>query len=395
MTTLKDKVAIVGVGCTETGELWEKSAGDLLVQACYEAFEDAGVAPSDIQAAWLASYGYQPGIGGAALSRHLKFEYIPVSRTTNACATGGDTFRNACCAVAAGLYDIVLVCGVEKTGSKGEMMGGASPESVVGYDTLFFQGAASCFALAATRYAHHYGYTIEQLRRGLARFAVKNYRNGSLNPKAWLRKPLTLEECLNGRPIAYPLGIHDCCANVDGAAALIITRPEVAATMRPDYVLVKGFGLANGARQSVLQSTYDFVHYQENVVASQAAYRMAGIKEPFKEIDLAEIHDAFTIVEAVTMEDLGFAPRGKALEYVTNGVYDLEGELPTNTDGGLKSTGHPTGATGLKSMCEVMTQIQGKAGARQVKNVRLALTHSQGGHPGVYDTIIGIFGARD
>lgn len=388
---IKDRVAVVGMGCSKFGERWESGIDDLLVEAGYEAFEDAGLEPKDIQAAWV---GIQNGINsGKVLSHALKFEYIPITRVENHCCTGTDAFRNACYAVAAGIYDIVYAQGVEKLKDSG----------FSGLDTSLERGSEvappvpppSQFALAAVRYMQHYGYSYEQLKRALGLIAVKNHHNGSLNPKAHFQKEITLEQAINAPILAYPLGLYDCCGVSDGSAAAIITTPEIAKSLRDDYVLVKGIGMVCGSNQGALQDDYDFIHFQENVVAAQMAYAEAGVKKPAKEIDHAMVHDCFSITEGIIMEDLQFCPRGKFPEYEEEGFFNIDGQLGVNVDGGLKCFGHPIGASGIRMIYEVYKQLQGKAGPRQRKNPKLGLTHNLGGYPGSFTAAVTILGCRD
>jgi acetyl-CoA C-acetyltransferase len=394
MESIRDRVAVVGMGCTKFGEMWNKAAEDLMVDSCWEAFEDAGVDPKDIQAGWVGTSG--SGATGQILSHALKLEYIPITRVENACATATDAFRNACYAVAAGVYDIVLAAGVEKlkdSGFSGLGAGGGTPNSGVMPSTP----PPVQFALCATRYGYHYGLSYEELKQALGKIAVKNHYNGSLNPKAHFQREITLEQAVNAPMIAWPLGLFDCCGVSDGGAAAIITRPEIAKTLRhkDDYLLVKGLGLTCGAQQGRLQSTYDFVHIEENVAAAKMAYEEAGITDPFKQISMAEVHDCFSITELLIYEDLGFCPRGRAKEYIDAGTFTLEGELPVNPDGGLKCFGHPIGASGLRMIYEMYLQLQGRAGKRQLKNPSLGLTHNLGGTPGSFTCAIGIFGRKD
>ncbi|MSQ33175.1 MAG: acetyl-CoA acetyltransferase [Dehalococcoidia bacterium] len=392
MESIKDKVAIIGIGCTRFGERWDKNAEDLMVDAVYEALEDSGLESKDIQAAWLGVHTSFDT--GQPLAQAMKLEYIPITRVENACATGSDAFRNACFAVAAGVYDMVLVAGVEKlkdSGMTGLVGGGGSPGTNVAPPST----APASFSLAPQRYAHHYGMRPEDLKKALAHIAVKNHHNGSLNPKAHFQREITIEQALTAPMIAYPLGLFDCCGVSDGSAAAIITRPEIAKQIRQDYVLVKGLGLAVGGNQGYLQSRYDFVHFEECVAASKQAYEQAGVKNPLKEIDHAEVHDCFTSTELIICEDMGWAPRGKGPEYVMGGVFDLEGELAVNPDGGLKCFGHPVGASGLRMMYEITKQLQGKAGPRQRKNPTLGLAQNLGGAPATSSVAVTILGARD
>lgn len=390
--SIKDRVAIIGMGCTKFGERWDVDAQDLMVEAAYEAYEDAGIDPKEIQAAWFGTV--QSGRTGHPVPTALKLDYIPVTRVENACATGTDAFRNACYAVAAGIYDIALAIGVEKLKDTGWT--GLGGFTIPGTSMVEPQTPPPVqFALAATRYAHHYGMPMEELKKALARISVKNHKNGTLNPKAHFQKEITLEQALKAPWVAWPLGLFDCCGVSDGSACAIITTPEIAKKFRNDYVLVKGLGLAVGGKQAQLQDTYDFVHFEENVRAAQQAYKEAGILHPLEEIDHAMVHDCFSITELIIMEDLGFAPRGKGPEYVHAGTFDKDGELAVNIDGGLKCFGHPIGASGIRMIYEVYKQLQGKAGARQRKNPRYGLTHNLGGLPGQFTSSVAIFGKRD
>ena len=392
MAGIRDKVAIVGMGCTKFGERWDKSPEDLLVEAANEALEDAGVEAKDIKAAWLGTY--VTAFTGQLLAHALKLEYIPISRVENQCATATDAFRNACFGVASGAYDMVMVAGVEKLKDTGWTGLGASvmlPNTNVDPPVP----PPAQFALAATRYFHHYGISPDKGRETLAKIAVKNHHNGSLHPKAHFQREITVEQALKAPMIAWPLSLFDCCGVSDGAAVAIITTPEVAKTLRQDYVLVKGLGLAIGARQGTLRDDFNFISFPETVHAARQAYEQAGITDPLKQISMAEVHDCFTITEMIIYEDLGFSPRGGGPADVDAGTFSLEGELPVNTDGGLKCFGHPIGASGIRMMYEVYKQLQGKAGPRQVKNATTGLIHNLGGRPGSFSVGVGILGLRD
>ncbi len=392
MDSIRDRVAVVGMGCSKFGERWSAGPVDLLVEAAYEAYQDAGIDPKDIKAAWLGTYNTVQT--GQLLAEALKFDYIPISRVENACATGTDAFRNAAFAVAAGVYDIVMAAGVEKLKDSGWIglgTGTGMPSSGVAPPTP----PPAQFALAATRYFHHYGLGYEKGKETLAKISVKNHHNGTMSPKAHFQRDITVEQVLKAPMIAWPLGLYDCCGVSDGGACAIITTPEIAKSLRSDYVLVKGLGLAVGGSQGTLRDDYDFVHFPETERAAQEAYRQAGIKDPRKEIDIAEVHDCFSITELIIYEDLGFSQRGRGPDDVAAGTFTLEGELPVNTDGGLKCFGHPIGASGIRMMYEVYHQLQGKAGPRQVKNARIGLTHNLGGRPGSFTGGVALFGARD
>jgi len=391
---IKDKAAIIGMGCVKFGENWEQSAADMIIDATYEAYEDAGIEPKDINAAWVGTS--QGGVRGTQLAVPLKLEYIPISRLENACATATDAFRNACYAVAAGVYDIALAVGVEKikdTGFSGlETSYARHTAQGTWLDPEVFVGMPAQFALAATRYFHRYGLSYDEGKRTLAKISMKSHHNGTLSPKAHLHREITLEQAINAPIIAWPLGLFDCCGVSDGASAAIVTRPDLAKKFRGDYITVKGLGITCGASQAELQDDYDFTHFEETVTAARLAYQEAGIKEPRKEIDLASVHDCFSITELINYEDLGFSPRGKAKEDVDAGTFTLEGDLPVNTDGGLKCFGHPVGASGLRMIYEIYKQLQGKAGPRQLKDPKIGLTHNLGGLPGRFTCAVTILG---
>ena len=387
MSGIKDRVAIIGMGCTKFGERWDASAADLMVEAAYEAYADAGIEAKDVQAAWLGTVSSFRT--GQPLAEALKLDYIPITRVENACATATDAFRNAAYAVAAGIYDIVLAVGVEKLKDSG-FSGLAVPEAP-GSDVTPPTPPPSQFAMAATRYFHQYGFSYEEGKRTLAEIAAKNHHNGTLNSRAHFQQEISTDQVVNAPMIAWPLGLFDCCGVSDGAAAAIITTPEIARSFRQDYVLVKALALSVGAFGAI-RSDWDFTHFPESVRASQAAYQEAGIASPREELDMAMVHDCFTITELIIYEDLGFSPRGGGSEDVANGSFTLEGDLPVNTDGGLKCFGHPIGASGIRMIYEVYKQLQGKAEGRQLRKADLGLTHNLGGRPGSFTCSVAIFG---
>jgi acetyl-CoA C-acetyltransferase len=383
MDGIKDKVAIIGMGCTKFGELWGKSVGDLIVDAAYEAFEDAGIDPKQIEAAWIGTVF--SGLSAITLAP-LRLSYIPITRVENMCATGSEALRAATYAVAAGACDIALALGVEKLKDSGQT--GLAGPAVVGSSTIGTSGVLpgfsppAAFAYLATRYFHEHNIGPEEGKRLLAKIAVKNHHNGSLNPKAHFQNELTEEQVTKAPIVAWPLGLYDCCGVSDGAAAAIVTRADLAKNFRADPIYVKATTMCVGAREGQLRQDYDFLHIEENVQCSQRAFKDAGIKDSRKELSIAEVHDCFTIHEMIVYEDLGFSPRGRAKEDIEAGAFTMSGDLPVNTDGGLKCFGHPLGASGLRMMYEVYKQLQGKAGVRQVKNPRLGLTHNLGGTAG-------------
>src|SRR5512136_491393 len=331
MESLKDKIAIIGMGCTKFGERWELGVEDLLVEAAYEAFEDAGIGPKDIQAAWIGTVF--SGLSAITLSP-LNLQYIPMTRVENMCATGTEALRAASYAILAGACDIALAIGVEKlkdagtTGVKGPAIVGDNPDGTAGIGPGY--SAPASFAYMATRYFNDYKLAPEEGKSLLAQIAVKNHHNGSLNPKAHFHNELSVEQVVKAPIVAWPLGLYDCCGVSDGAAAAILTRADLAKNFRPDPIYVKALNICVGARQGTMRQDYDFVHIEENFRAAQKAYEMAGIKDPRKEISCAEVHDCFTIHEMIVYEDLGFSPRGKAGEDVKAGTFTLHGELPVN-----------------------------------------------------------------
>jgi len=397
MPGIKDRVAVVGMGCTKFGELWDKSDQDMMVESCHEALADAKLDLKDIQAAWLGIQGAETGSAGCRLARALKTDYIPVTRVENYCATGIEAFRGAAYAVAAGIYDIALACGAEKlkdTGASGLTQMGGEPQ--FGSWVWAMVVAPARFALSATRYFHAYGLSPQEGKEMLARIAVKNHHNGSLNHRAHFQREITIEQALNAPIIAWPLGLYDCCGVSDGSAAAIVTTPEIARRIRDDYVMVKGFAISAGAGpQGVIASDYDYLHIDEIVRSGQAAYAEAGITDPRKEVDIAEIHDCFTITEVLITEDLGYAARGKYKEEQEAATFEIGGEVAINPDGGLKCFGHPIGASGLRMIFESYLQLQGKAGPRQLKNPRIGLAQNYGGLPGGGVSGVAIVGARD
>jgi len=378
--SIKDRVAIVGMGCVKFGENWNKSLEDMIVDAAYEAFEDAGIGPKDIEAAWWGSVF--AGESSSIMTHPLKLAYIPATHVENQCATGSEAIRGAAYAVAAGIYDIVLAVGAEKlkdTGYSG--LPQTRPVATWSY-RITTQTPAAGFAMMATGYFAKYGLSFDEGKRLLGKIAVKNHHNGSLNPKAHFQREITLEQAMGAPMIAYPLGLYDCCGVSDGAAAAIICRADLAKKFRPDPIYIKAATICQGAREGWLSQSYDLAHVEETYRGGLAAYREAGITDPRKEISIAEVHDCFSITELTIMEDLQFSPRGRVCDDIDAGTFALGGELPVNTDGGLKCFGHPIGATGLRMLYEVYKQLQGKADKRQVKNPRLGLTHNQGGEPG-------------
>lgn len=377
MESIKDKVSIIGMGCTRFGERWDMSANDLIIEAAHEAYADAGIEQKDIQAAWVGTAG--SGRTGQCLAEPLKLYNLPITRVENACATGSDAFRNACYAVAAGVYDVVLALGFEKLKDSG--YSGLEISNPMNTNRGQTQTAPSNFALLATSYFSKYGLSKEEGKLMLAKVSEKSHENGVLNPRAHFREAVSLETIIKAPIVAWPLGLFDCCGVSDGAAAAVICRSSMAKNFREDPIKVKALEICVGNRSGFLKTDYDYTEVYETYQAGVRAYKATGISNPFKELSLAEVHDCFSITEAVTMEDLQFCPRGEVKSYIDSGVFRRDGELPVNVDGGLKCFGHPIGASGLRMLYEVYKQLQGKADKRQIKNPELGLTHNLGGVP--------------
>lgn len=393
---IKDKVAVVGMGCSKFGERWDMSADDLMVEAFQEALADAGIEKKDIEAAWLGSCMDDVNVGKSALplSSALRLPFIPVTRVENFCATGTEAFRAACYAVASGAVDIALAVGVEKLKDTGY---GGLPEFsfMMGIENRMVSPnvtAPGAFAMLGTRYFDKYGIDPDEGRAILARISVKSHKNGAKNPRAHLRKEITVEQALKAPMVAWPLGLFDCCGVSDGAAAAIVARPDIAKKLRPDPIYVKALQVAASPGEELGLGKWDGAHVETTCRAGARAYKEAGIKDPRKELSLFEVHDCFSITELVTYEDLQISPRGRAREDVESGFFDLGGALPCQADGGLKSFGHPIGASGLRMIYEIYKQLQGKAGERQIKNPSLGLTHNLGGFPSFCVVSISILG---
>src|SRR5204863_5556838 len=378
---IRDRVAIIGMGCTPFGEHWDKGASDLLVDASGEALSSAGIELKDVDAFWLGTpYSGQSGL---TLSRPLKIEYKPVSRLENYCATGSEAFRNACYAVASGAYDVAMAIGVEKLKDSG--ISGLPGFSAPGDGTRAGLTAPATFSLLAPAYAKRYGVEDATLKEVMTRIAWKNHKNGALNPRAQFRAEVSKETIACSPLIAGPLGVFDCSGVSDGSAAAVIVRSEDAHRYTDKPLYVKGLAFAAGPAAGPIDPGYDYTTFEEVVRSAADAYQQAGVTDPRGQLAMAEVHDCFTPTELVLMEDLGFAERGFGWKEVLAGTYDLDGELAVNPDGGLKSFGHPIGASGLRMLFEAWLQLRGEAPPeRTIKSVRelgkkLAMTQHLGG----------------
>ncbi len=384
-----DRVAIVGMGCTSFGEHWDKGADDMLVESTQDAFKSANVAKDQVDAYWLGTMG--SGVSGLVLSEAIKIDYKPVTRLENMCATGSEAIRNAAYAVASGAYDLVMAVGVEKLKDSG--FSGLVTGSVPDDGTKASLTAPAMFSLLAPAYAKKYGVDEGTLKDVISRIAWKNHVNGAKNPKAQFRKEVPIETIKASPKIAGMFGVFDCSGVSDGSAAAVLCRAEDAHKYTDKPIFIKALSFAAGPAEGSFSQDYDFTTFQEVVVSANEAYKHAGITNPREQISMAEVHDCFTATELVLMEDMGFSPRGTAWKDVMAGRFDGDGAQPVNPDGGLKSFGHPIGASGLRMMYEMWLQLRGEAGPRQIKNPKLGLTHNLGGQPGRCVSFVSIVGA--
>ncbi|HLN18448.1 MAG TPA: acetyl-CoA acetyltransferase [Acidimicrobiales bacterium] len=393
---IRDRVAIVGMGCTPFGEHWDKGADDLLTDAAKDTIASAGVTLDDIDAFWLGTMG--SGFAGITLSKPLKLDYKPVTRVENFCATGSEAFRNACYAVASGAYDLVMAIGVEKLKDSG--YSGLTGTSAPTDGTVAALTAPATFSFLAPAYAHKYGVDEQEMKDVMTRIAWKNHYNGARNPRAQFKKEVAKETIANSPLVAGQLGVFDCSGVSDGSAAAIICRTEDAHRYTDSPLYVKGLSFVAGPAAGPIDPSYDYTSFEEVVRSAADAYGQAGITDPRAQLAMAEVHDCFTPTELVLMEDLGFAERGTAWKEVLAGTFDLDGELPVNPDGGLKSFGHPIGASGLRMLFECWLQLRKQAPPeRQIKSVTeagrtIGLTHNLGGGPGECVSFVSVVGSE-
>ena len=379
---IKDKVAILGMGCSKFGERWDVSPDDLMVEAYIEALDDAGIEPNQLDAAWFSHHidDIGAGKGGTPMSIALRLPNISVTRVENYCASGSEAFRGAVYAVAAGAADIAIALGMEKLKDTGY---GGLPAT--NYGTFGPQigpsgSAPGNFAQLASAYRAKHGVSAEDMKRAIAHVSVKSHANGAKNPKAHLQKEVTEEQVLNAPMIAEPLGLFDCCGVSDGAAAAIVTTPEIAKSLGKDNLIsVKALQLSVSNGLESHHNTWDGSYFHTVRIAAKKAYAEAGITNPREEVSMMEVHDCFSVTELVTMEDLFISEEGQAVKDVMDGFYDADGQVPCQIDGGLKCFGHPIGASGLRMLYEMYLQLQGRADKRQLKNPSIGLNHNLGG----------------
>lgn len=382
---IKDKVAILGMGCSHFGERWDCNAEDLMVEAYAEALKDAGIETDQIDAAWLATALDEQHVGKSAvpIASALRLPYIPATRVENYCASGTEAFRGAVYAVASGAADIALAVGVEKLKDTG--YGGLPQRGRGTVNDMYWPNvsAPGSFAQLASAYVSKHSINPKDLKRAMAHVSVKSHDNGSLNPKAHLRRKIDIDTVLNAPLIAEPLGLFDCCGVSDGSACAIVTTPEIAKAMgKHDLVTVKALQLAVSNGHELQYNDWDGSYFRTTRKAAERAYKEAGITDPRHQISMIEVHDCFSVTELVTMEDLSISEEGRAPFDILDGFYDASGQVPCQIDGGLKCFGHPIGATGLRMIYEMYLQLQGRAGDRQLQSDPVfGLTNNLGGFP--------------
>ncbi len=388
--TIKRDIAIIGIGVTKFGELFDQSYDDLVRDAAIQAAADARIELDDIQAGWLSTafpeIGVFKGRSGMDLAEPLALFDIPVTRVSNFCASGADAIRNAANALQAGECDIAVALGVEKLRDRTPQE--SIVKMMVELSHPFYQKgftAAGTFAVYANRIMHTYGVTKEDI----AYISVKNHYNGTLNEKAHHRVACSLDQVLNSPMVSDPLTVMDSCPTTDGAACVIMVRSEDVDKSKHNPIYINGIGLSisSGWDLPFFDPHHDFLSFKATRNAAEMAYREAGITKPMEEIDLIEVHDCFSIVELLTYEDLGLCKQGEAKDLIRGKVTEMGGEIPVNVSGGLLSCGHPVGATGVRMVVEIANQIRGNAGKRQVKSAKRGVTHNIGG-PGAIASVI-------
>ena len=395
---IRDKVVILGMGCSRFGERWDCGPEELMVEAFGEAVADAGIEKDDIDAAWLGVFFQEQSTGksGLPLSQALRLPNIPVTRVENLCATGTEALRGATYAVAAGAADIALAMDVEKLKDTGF---GGLPERTKGTsEDLWLPNstAPGSFAQLASAYTAVNKRDMSDLKRAMAHVSVKSHRNALNNPKAHLRREISIDDVLGAPTVAYPLGVLDCCGVSDGAACAIVCTPEIARRLgRRDVVSIKALQLAPSNGVELSNDAWDGGHTLTTRIAAERAYTEAGIEKPRDEVDLMEVHDCFSVTELVLMEDLGMSDPGRAIDDILDGDFDHDGRVPCQIDGGLKCFGHPIGASGLRMAYEIYLQLLGRAGERQLDSPSIGLAHNLGGVPNRNVASVAIYGLQD
>jgi len=373
------EVAIIGIGITKFGELWDKSFRHLIAEAGSKAILDSGIGGTDIDAMYIGSMSSGRFIGqehvGALVADASGFSHIhiPATRTEGACASGGLAVREGYLSILSGINDVVVIGGIEKMNDVG---GGSATETLATaadqeWEAFFGATFPALYAMIANRHMHEYGTTKENL----AQVAVKNHANGAKNPYAQYQREITIEQAMNASPVAYPLGLLDCSPVTDGAAAIVMCAADKAKKYTDKIIKIIGSG--QGSDTLPLHGRRDICTLDATVHAAKMAYKQGNIKP--SDIDLAEVHDCFTIAEICAIEDLGFVKKGEGGKAVEEKITTLNGTLPVNTSGGLKSKGHPVGATGVAQVVEIVKQLRGEAEKRQIKDPKIGLAHNVGG----------------
>jgi len=372
-------VAVIGIGLTKFGELWDKSFRQLTAEAGSSAILDSGISGTDIDAMYIGSMSSGRFVGqehvGALVADASGFSHlhIPATRVEGACASGSLALREGYLSIASGMNDVVIVGGIEKMNDVG---GSAATETLATaadqeWEAFFGATFPGLYAMIAKRHMHEFGTTKEDL----ARVAVKNHQNGAKNPFAQYQKEISMDIALNAAPVAEPLGLMDCSPVTDGAAAVVLCAADRVKDFSGTPIKILGSGQASDTLS--LHGRRDITTLDATVYAGKMAYKQANLKPT--DIDFAEVHDCFTIAEICAIEDLGFVKKGEGGKAVENKITTLDGSLPVNTSGGLKSKGHPVGATGVAQIVEVTKQLRGEADKRQVKNAQIGLAHNVGG----------------
>ncbi len=368
---------MIGIGKTAFGAFADRDLRSLAVEAVENAMRDAAVAPKQVEAFYLGNFAGPSFVGQNHLAPYVGmaagFEGIPCTRFEDACASSGSAFFHAWQSVAAGIYDVVVAAGVEKMTSQStprvaEILAGAGDMAGEGRAGATFP---ALFAMIARRHMHQFGTTREQL----ASVAVKNHANGAKNPLAHMRKVISLEQALAGKPIAEPLTVYDCSLISDGAAAVVIVPLDRAARYTSRFAKV--LAVTQTSDHVALDRKADITFFPAVKAAGEKAYKLAGIGP--QQIDVAELHDCFTIAEIIASEDLGFTPKGQGGPFAASGATAITGQIPINTSGGLKAKGHPVGATGVGQICDIVIQLRGDAGERQVAKHKIGLAQNLGG----------------
>jgi len=379
-------VAIIGVSQTKFGELWEVSFRDLITEAGMKAVADADIEGADLEAMYVgnmtAGLFIQQEHIASLIADHSGLTPIPCTRVEAACASGGLALRNGIMAVASGYHDVVISAGVEKMTDVVDPTPAIATASDQEWEAQQGVTFPSLYAMIARRHMHQYGTTREQL----AMFSVNNHKNGALNPLAQYPFEIGVDQVLNSTMVADPLRLLDCSPVTDGAAAVILCPAEDARKYTDTPVYVKASAQASGT--IALHDRRDITTIDSTVHASRTAYDMAGVGP--KDIDAVEVHDCFSINGILAIEDLGFVEKGQGGNAVEEGLIAIDGDLPVNPSGGLKARGHPLGATGIAQAAEMVWQLRGDAGKRQVNGIEIGMTHNIGGTGGT--AAVHIFG---